>query len=119
MIGSLFFSIVGAILLSLAFPPWHLDFLAWSAFVPLLVAIEREKLLSKAAICGFSFGFVFFLIDLRWIIQTMVTYGKFSTPMATIVFFLMVATLSILPAIFSGISFFLVKRGFDIFWVAP
>lgn len=119
MIGSLFLSIFGAVLLSLAFPPWGLDFLAWSAFIPLLVAMEREKVIFKAAICGFSFGFVFFVIDLRWIIETMVTYGKFTTAIATLVFISMVATLSVLPGIFSLLSFFLVKQGFDIFWVAP
>lgn len=85
MIGSLILSITSGLLLSLAFPPWNADLAAWIAITPLLTAMQREKALHRAAICGFFFGFAFFLIDLRWIVETMVSHGKFSTITAILV----------------------------------
>ncbi len=119
MIGSLILSITSGLLLSLAFPPWNADLAAWIAITPLLTAMQREKALHRAAICGFFFGFAFFLIDLRWIIETMVSHGKFSTITAILVFISMVSTLAIIPGVFSLLSVFFVNRSFDMFFVAP
>ncbi len=119
MIGSLILSLTSGLLLSLAFPPWGLDLLAWLAFTPLLVSIEREKALSRAAICGFFFGLAFFLIDLKLIIENMVIHGNFTAIAATFIFISMVSALAIIPAAFSLLSVFLINRHLDIFWVAP
>ncbi len=119
MIGSLILSITSGLVLSLAFPPWNADLAAWIAITPLLTAMQREKALHRAAICGFFFGFAFFLIDLRWIVETMVSHGKFSTITAILVFISMVSTLAIIPGVFSLLSVFFVNRSFDIFFVAP
>ena len=119
MTGSLLLSITSGLLLSLAFPPWNADLVAWIAIAPLLTAMQREKALHRAALCGFFFGFAFFLIDLRWITETMISYGKFSTIVAILVFVSMVSTLAIIPGVFSLLSVFFVNRRFDIFFVAP
>lgn len=119
MMGSLLLSVCGGLLLSAAFPPWNFDLLAWLAFIPLLIAIEREKALPRAAICGFFFGLTFFLVDLRWIIETMIIHGKFGVLPATVVFISMVCALAIIPGAFSLVSVFLINRKFDILLVIP
>ncbi|MFH0960842.1 MAG: apolipoprotein N-acyltransferase [Pseudomonadota bacterium] len=105
--------------MSLAFAPWNLGFVAWLAFVPLLVAIERERKLSRAAACGFFFGLFFFMVDLRWIIQTMVIHGKFASFDATLIFISMVFALAFIPGLFSLICAFLMHRGIDGLVAAP
>ncbi len=119
MIFSSILSVAGGLILSAAFPTLNLDLLAWLAFIPLLVALEREKFLPRAAICGFFFGLAFFAVDLRWIIQTMVTYGKFHPFTATLIFVSMVSALALLPALFSVACVFLNNRGFDLLLIAP
>lgn len=116
---SLILSLTGGALLSLAFAPWNLGFIAWLAFVPLLLALEREKKLARASACGFFFGLAFFLIDLRWIIQTMVIHAKFGAFDATIIFVSMVCALALIPALFSLFCAFLFNRGVDVLVAAP
>jgi len=59
------------VLLGAAFLPFHLGPLAWLAFVPLLIALERLRLggagLRAFAAPGFIFGLVFYLIGTHWI----------------------------------------------------
>lgn len=119
MIISIILSLAGGALLSLAFAPFNLGFVAWVAFVPLLLAMERERGLQRAAACGFFFGLIFFLVDLRWIIQTLVIHGKFATFDAIIIFVSMVGALALIPGMFSLITVFLAKRGLSSFIVAP
>ncbi len=116
---SLILSLTGGVLLSLSFAPWNLGFAAWLAFVPLLLAIEREEKLPRASACGFFFGLAFFLVDLRWIIQTMVIHGKFGTFDATVIFVSMVCALALIPALFSLLCAVLFNRGVDVLIAAP
>jgi apolipoprotein N-acyltransferase len=119
MIFSLILSAAGGLILSVAFPTLNLDLLAWLAFIPLLAALERERFLPRAAICGFFFGLAFFAVDLRWIIQTMVIHGKFHPFTATLIFVSMICALALLPALFSVVCVFLDNRGFNLLLVAP
>jgi len=63
--------VVSGVLLGVAFLPAPLGFLAWVAFVPLLVALDRRvrEGASKRGLfgLGYSFGFVFYLIGVHWI----------------------------------------------------
>ena len=55
----------------MAFLPMPLGFLAWGAFVPLLIALERRinagASLWYMARLGYGFGVAFFLIGIHWI----------------------------------------------------
>jgi apolipoprotein N-acyltransferase len=62
---------VSGVLLAAAFLPIHLGALAWVAFVPLLVALERRLAAGEPVrSCfrlGYAGGFAFFLIGTHWI----------------------------------------------------
>ncbi|HEY3216575.1 MAG TPA: apolipoprotein N-acyltransferase [Candidatus Eisenbacteria bacterium] len=62
---------LSGVLLGLAFLPAPLGFLAWVAFVPLLIALDRrlaagEPIRSLFGV-GYGFGLAFFLIGTHWI----------------------------------------------------
>jgi apolipoprotein N-acyltransferase len=59
---------VAGIVLSLAFPEPSLSFLAWVAFAPLLVAIDRASL-GRGYLLAFAFGLGFFGALLFWIVN--------------------------------------------------
>lgn len=65
----MFFSILSAILLALAYPPFNLSYLAWIAFVPLLTALSKAESRGDAFFKSFAAGFVFFLISISWLTQ--------------------------------------------------
>lgn len=88
------------ILLSAAFPGWNLEALAWIAFLPLFYALEGKKP-GKAFFLGFVSGLFFFFISLRWIIPTIVTYGKIPWFVGFAAFLLMTLILSVYPGIFA------------------
>ncbi|HYM80091.1 MAG TPA: apolipoprotein N-acyltransferase [Candidatus Limnocylindria bacterium] len=58
-------------LLAASFPPAPLGFLAWFAFVPLLVVLQRRldagSSLRATFALGYAFGFMFYLIGTSWI----------------------------------------------------
>src|SRR4030095_2203038 len=62
---------VSGVLAALAFLPAPLGFLAWFAFVPLLVALDRrlkEGARSRSLFTvGYVYGCVFYLIGTHWI----------------------------------------------------
>jgi apolipoprotein N-acyltransferase len=59
--------VISALLMSLAFHPLGLHFLAWFGLVPLLFAIDNVKPRS-AFVSGITFGFIFALFSLFWLI---------------------------------------------------
>jgi apolipoprotein N-acyltransferase len=59
------FAIVSGILLTLSFPGWNLDFLAWFALMPLVHGILRYP--ESAFRQGFIAGVVFFWCTLYWL----------------------------------------------------
>jgi apolipoprotein N-acyltransferase len=64
-------AVLSGILLGAAFLPQVPPFLAWGAFVPLLVALERRARSRAPAGAlfrlGWLFGFVFYLIAMHWV----------------------------------------------------
>lgn len=66
---------LSSILLSLAFPTYNLWPLAWVALFPLFFAIHNKTPLQSFWIGWFQ-GIIFYLITLKWIINTMVNYGN-------------------------------------------
>ncbi|MFH1116601.1 MAG: apolipoprotein N-acyltransferase [Pseudomonadota bacterium] len=119
MIANLTAAACGGVLLSLAFPPFRLDFLAWIAFVPLLSALDREKHVAWAALSGAVFGLSFFLLDVRWVYGTLVMHGHFASITAVLIFAGMVTVLAMFPAGFAVIMALLKKRGVDPLIFAP
>ncbi len=109
----------GGVLLSLAFPPAELSFIAWVAFVPLFWALRGEVRTAWIALLGAVFGATFFLLDVSWIYRTLIVHGHFSIPAAAAVFLGMVVTLALFPAVFGLLLHVFAKRGIDAAIVAP
>lgn len=93
------------ILLALAFPKAGLSFLAWIAFVPLLLACG-QKSAKKAARLGFVAGMAGYSGILYWINIVVTTYGKLPLPVSILLYLLLVGYL----AAFFALLCYLVRR---------
>jgi apolipoprotein N-acyltransferase len=94
------------------------------ALAPLLVALQRTSL-SKAFLLGLVAGLVYFTGTLYWITGVMAIYGGLSTVVAVLINALLIAYLSLFPALFgvivSRVSLVLGPRGLIVApfaWVA-
>ncbi|HOW59920.1 MAG TPA: apolipoprotein N-acyltransferase [Candidatus Omnitrophota bacterium] len=67
-----FLSFLSGLLLTFSFPNFSFGFLAWLAFVPLLLAIRRAQTDFQALRCGFVTGITFFGSSMHW--MTHVTF---------------------------------------------
>ncbi len=96
---------VSGVLLALSFPKVELSFLAWIAFVPLLLACG-QKSAKKAARLGFVAGMVAYAGILYWINIVVTTYGKLPLPVSILVYLILVGYL----AAFFSVLCYLVRR---------
>ncbi len=93
------------VLLILCFPKWDHEWLAWIAFIPLLLALEK-KTPNKAFYLGWLSGAGFFFGSLNWIISTIVTYGHIPWLTGFFAFLLMVVILSLYSGAFAwGVAY--------------
>ncbi len=104
------------IFLALVFPPWRIDLLVWLALVPLLWSIRSSRNFQQAAYCGWVSGFFFFLIDLRWIYDTLTIHGHFSTYISGAISLLLTAGMAMGTAFFCGFSRFVHNAGIP-YWI--
>lgn len=70
-IQTMLWPIISAILLTLSYPVFNLEFLAWFAFVPFFFAI-KDKSHKKAFRFGFLFGLIFFASTIYWLLYVSV-----------------------------------------------
>ena len=112
-------SLLSGILLILSFPNFDLGFLAWFAFVPLLVALEDKGYLQALAL-GWVTGFVSFLGILYWIIVAVHTYGNVPFILSGLILLLLVAYLGLFFATFAFLHRLLQNRfGIQIIILVP
>ena len=88
------------LLLTGAFPKIELDWLAWFALVPLLVAIANLSAKQSFRI-GFIAGLVHYMSLLYWVVPVMRTYGYLPLYLSVVILFLFAAVLAFFPAVFS------------------
>ncbi|MGD1971680.1 MAG: apolipoprotein N-acyltransferase, partial [Desulfobacterales bacterium] len=91
---------VSGLLLTASFPKLGLDWLAWFALVPLLVALADLPARESFRI-GFIAGLVHYLTLLYWVVPVMRTYGYLPWYLSIAILFLFAAVLALFPAFFS------------------
>ncbi|MEI8181548.1 MAG: apolipoprotein N-acyltransferase [Desulfomonile sp.] len=112
-------SAAGGFLLALAFPPAGWDFTAWIALIPLFQVLQSEDRLGLAFSYGGIFGIAFFVVDVNWIYETLITHGHFARLSAVMVFVGMILSLALFSAVFGlGLACFS-KKGLKIAVMAP
>src|SRR5438094_402376 len=94
--------VLSANVLGRSVPQYDLDFLAWIALVPLLIAI-REKPWRTAFGQGWLAGLVFFGGTLSWVINAMNQYGKIPFPLSFLVMLLLAGYCALFVALFAAI----------------
>jgi apolipoprotein N-acyltransferase len=118
---NLLLAVLAAALLILAFPDFEYWFLAWFALVPLMWAVEREKVsAAKSFVLGWAFGTIFFFGTCWWLTYAPIHYAGFPPVLAYFLLFCVTVITGLFPGIFAGIlSIFLRRLGSWGFLAAP
>jgi apolipoprotein N-acyltransferase len=107
-----FLPVLTGFLLVASFPRIHQGYLAWVAWIPLLVFIFYSKSAARAFVGGFIAAAIEFFILFIWIPPVIERYsGGSSTVMAWVAYGLMVSILACYPAIACALTKRLMVRG--------
>jgi apolipoprotein N-acyltransferase len=116
--------VLTGLLLAITFPRADQGYLAWVAFIPLIVFVNRTESIARAFCGGFVSGAVELLILLAWTPTVLAHYGEISFPLSWILFVLMVAMLSVFSGASCALNVFLIRHGgkralllFPLIWV--
>lgn len=71
-------SVLSALLIVLAFPPWDLSFLIWFALVPWFASLARAKSHKDAMLAGFWLNFFMSLGGFYWVGYVLMEFGGVS-----------------------------------------
>src|SRR5262245_11478906 len=113
-------TLLSTLLLILAFPDFDLWFLAWVAFVPLLLAIAQRPLSKRAFLLGWFTGSVFFYSTCYWLTYSIIHYGRLPTWLAYVLLIPGALVLGLFPALFASIQARLIRAwGFKALVAAP
>lgn len=97
-----FFALLSGILLFLSFPKFGLGFIAWIAFVPLLIALRDVASLRRALLLGGIAGLTAGIGILYWITYVVVNYGNLSLVLGVSIMLLLACYLSLYIALFAS-----------------
>jgi apolipoprotein N-acyltransferase len=98
-------ALLSGALLALSFPKFGHPAFAWIALAPLLVAVShRPQPRRRAFALGLTTGAVYFTGTLYWLVETMTTFGGLNTALAAFAAGVLIAYLSLYPALFAMIQ---------------
>ena len=95
-------AVVSGLLLTASFPNIELNWLAWVAIVPLLIAI-RDVGVKQSIRLGFIMGITHYITLLYWLAYTMRTYGYLPWLLCVPILILFAVVLSTCVALFSAV----------------
>ena len=110
-------AVLSGTILTAAFPPGRLDWMAWFALVPLLISLENEPP-SKAFKLGFIVGIVHFLTLVYWIVVALGHYGNLNPFLSAATLFLLCLYLALYLGGFSIYSAYVEKSRFALLFIA-
>ena len=93
--------VASGILQILVFPKFSLGWVSWISLVPLLLVLYREVAWPRAFFLGWVFGLTFFSGSCYWILAVLESYGDMHWSVSFLLFTLLVAYLSLFPALFA------------------
>ncbi len=108
-VANYFPAFVSGVLLTLAFPSFDLYFLAWVAFVPLLLS-HWGKSRRESFAAGYLFGLTYFTGTLYWIYHSINHYGGVPFVASIAIVVLLCLLLSLYPAVFSFLVYSLMRK---------
>jgi apolipoprotein N-acyltransferase len=104
-------AVLSALLLILAYPGFEWWPTAWFAFIPLLLAVEREKGSARRSfVTGWLFGVGFFFGTCWWLTFSPITYAGFPWPLAYFLLLCVCLIVGVFPAVFAAVLSILIKR---------
>lgn len=99
MLLNIFLTILSALMLTAAFPPIDLGFLAWIGMSPFFFALNGKNRKS-GFLLGLLWGGIFFLGTVYWVVNSMVSYGGIPFFTGALILLLLALYLSIFFAMF-------------------
>ncbi|MFQ5901497.1 MAG: apolipoprotein N-acyltransferase [Thermodesulfobacteriota bacterium] len=103
-------TLLSAVMLTLAFPPYDFEFIAWVAFLPVLLVLVNKKGFSPA-LTGFIWGIAFFSGTVYWVSHSAAVYGNLSWPLSIAITLLLTSFLALYTAVFFQAASYLIKAG--------
>ncbi|MFC1535065.1 apolipoprotein N-acyltransferase [Thermodesulfobacteriota bacterium] len=94
------YAILSGTMLTAAFPPARMEWIAWFALLPLLKSLENESG-SRAFRLGLYMGLAHYLTLIYWVIFVIAAYGGLNIIVSAAILILLCLYLSLYPAIFS------------------
>ena len=101
-----------------SFPTFNFSYLAWFAFVPLLISL-RNLSIKESFFVGFLTGLTHYLTLVYWLVYTMRTYGHLPWPLCVVILILLSAYLALYFAVFSAAISRLFSRPLFLFLMIP
>lgn len=117
-LGRLALAGASGLLLTGSFPAIGLDFMAWFALVPLLVALRNLSAFDGFRLAFFC-GMVHYLSLLYWFIPFLTTYGPFPVILSTGILLLFCSYLSLYTGMFGLILSWIRKSVLGLFLIIP
>ncbi len=111
-------AISSGLLLTGSFPNVNFNWLAWFAFVPLLISL-RNLSFKKSFFLGFLAGVTHYLTLVYWLIYTMRTYGHLPWYLCVVILILLSAYLALYFAVFSAAASRLFSKPSVLFLMLP
>jgi len=111
-------AILSGLLLTGSFPNVNFSWLAWFAFVPLLISL-RNLSFKKSFFLGFVTGVTHYITLVYWLIYTMRTYGHLPWYLCVVVLLLFCAYLALYFAVFSAAASRLLAKPSVLFLMIP
>jgi apolipoprotein N-acyltransferase len=110
--------ILTGLLFAASFPRIDQGYLAWIAFIPLVVFMLKVRTRRRAFFGGFLSGAMSLSALMIWIPAVLTRYGELPTALAWAAFALMIAMLACYPAVACALTKHLVQRGGDAYILA-
>ena len=107
---SIFFALLSGVLLFLSFPKFGLGFMAWIAFVPLLIALQNAVSIRRALFLGWVTGITACVGVIYWIAYVIVNYGNLPLYLGVAIMLLLACYLSIYFSLFATGIVYLRKK---------